>query len=137
MREARLLERIKLREKEPHLRGSDDPGKVVDSILDHLNNILNTRRGNVPIADDYGIPDFTEFLHYYPESLREFERAIRQSITKFEPRLKAVRVTFTPQEEDMFTVRFQISAKLVMTPNAAPILFDSRLDTDGKIRVRS
>lgn len=137
MREARLLERIRLRERSPHLRDSDDPGKVVDSIINHLNHILNTRRGNVPIAEDYGIPDFTEFLHYYPESLREFERAIRQSITQYEPRLKSVRVAFTPQDEDLFTVRFQISARLATTPNASPVLFESRLDNDGKISVRT
>ena len=114
MREARLLERIRLREKNPHRREIDDSGQMIDSVLDHLTRIFNTRRGNVPIAEDYGIPDYTEFLHNFPDSLRDLERAIKQTIIQYEPRLKTVRVSFIPRDEDVFTVKFQISARLVM-----------------------
>ena len=110
---------------------------MVDSILAHLHHILNTRRGNVPIADDYGIPDFTEFLSHYPESLREFERAIRQTISKYEPRLKAVRVSFVPREDDQFVVRFQIAARLTTDTGREPVLFESILDSDGQISLKA
>jgi type VI secretion system protein len=136
MREARLLERIRLREKNPHRRESEGPGRVIDSVLDHLTRIFNTRRGNVPIADDYGIPDYTEFLHNYPESLRDFERAIKQTIVQYEPRLKTVRVSFIPQDNDVFTVKFQISARLVSTADNTSVLFESHLDTSGKISIK-
>lgn len=136
MREARLLERIRLREKNPHRRESEDPGQVIDSVLDHLTRIFNTRRGNVPIADDYGIPDYTEFLYNYPDSLRDFERAIKQTIIQYEPRLKAVRVSFIPQDKDIFTVKFQISAKLVSAASNTSVLFESHLDTGGKISIK-
>jgi len=137
VREERLLERLRRREKEPWRREREDPGLVVDSVLAHLHHILNTRRGNVPIAGDYGIPDFTEFLSHYPESLREFERAIRQTIGKYEPRLKSVRVSFVPREDDQFVVRFQISARLVTGSSGEPVLFESILDSDGKISLRA
>lgn len=136
MREARLLERIRLREKEPHRRDHEDPARVIDSVIAHLGQILNTRRGNVPIASDYGIPDYTELLHHYPESLREFERAIRQTILHYEPRLKAIRVNFIPHEEDPFSVRFQINAKLTTSSGTTAVLFESLLDTDGRFSVR-
>jgi type VI secretion system protein len=136
MREARLLERIRLREKNPHRRESEDLGLVIDSVLDHLTRIFNTRRGNVPIAEDYGIPDYTEFLHNYPDSLRDFERAIKQTIIQYEPRLKAVRVSFLPQDKDVFTVKFQISAKLASTASNSSVLFESHLDTGGKISIK-
>jgi type VI secretion system protein len=136
MREARLLERIRLREKYPHRRESEDPGRVIDSVVDHLSRIFNTRRGNVPIAEDYGIPDYTEFLDNYPESLRDFEKAIKQTIIQYEPRLKTVRVSFIPQDNDVFIVKFQISARLVSTAGNASVLFESHLDTSGKISIK-
>lgn len=136
MREARLLERIRLKEQDPLRRESDNPSKIIDSIGDHLKQILNTRQGNVPISNEYGTPDFTEFLTDYPQSLRGFERAIRQTITQFEPRLRAVRVTFIPQEEDRLAVKFQIIAKLAAADSNTSVLFESLLDSDGKIRVK-
>ena len=33
----------------------------VDSILEHLRNILNSRHGSVMIAENYGMPDLTNF----------------------------------------------------------------------------
>jgi type VI secretion system protein len=136
MREARLLERIRLREKNPHRRENEGPGRVIDSVLDHLTRIFNTRQGNVPIAEDYGVPDYTEFLHNYPDSLRDFERAIKQTIIQYEPRLKTIRVSFIPQDKDIFTVKFQISAKLVTAASNTSVLFESHLDSGGKISIK-
>jgi type VI secretion system protein len=136
MREARLLERIRLREKNPHRRENEGPGRVIDSVLDHLTRIFNTRQGNVPIAEEYGVPDYTEFLHNYPDSLRDFERAIKQTIIQYEPRLKTIRVSFIPQDKDIFTVKFQISAKLVTAASNTSVLFESHLDSGGKISIK-
>jgi len=136
MREARLLERIRQREQDPLRRESEDPSKVIDSVQEHLRQILNTRQGNVLIAEEYGTPDFTEFLTEYPQSLRGFERAIRQTIMQYEPRLRAVRVVFTPQEEDRLAVKFQIFAKLAESGTNTSVLFESILDSDGQISIK-
>lgn len=136
MREARLLERIRLKERDPLRRESEDPSRVIDSIQEHLLQILNTRQGNVLIAEEYGTPDFTEFLTDYPQSLRGFERAIRQTIMQFEPRLRAVRVAFTPQEENRLVVKFQIFAKLASSDSKRSVLFESFLDSDGQITIK-
>jgi len=90
MREDRLIERIRLREKEPARSATEDPKKVMVSVLRHLQKILNTRRGGVPIADDYGVPDFTDFMRVYPDALREVEKSIQNTIQKYEPRLTTV-----------------------------------------------
>jgi len=136
MEEARLLERIRLREKNPLRRETQDASQVIDSLLNHLTRILNTRRGNVLIAEDYGIPDYTELLQNFPESLRDVERAIRQTITQYEPRLKAVRVSFMPQENNVLSLTFQISAKLVSTTSNTSVLFETQFDSGGKISVK-
>jgi type VI secretion system protein len=135
MREERLLERIRVWKKEPARREREDVRRISDSILYHLQRILNTRRGNVPIAEDYGIPDFTELLYSYPESVRDIEKSIRQTIQKYEPRLKAVRVNFIPPEEDVLSLRFQIIAQLATDLDKVPVLFETVVDSDGKIKV--
>ena len=137
MREDRLLKRISAWKKEPHRRTSEDPKRIIDSVLEHLQQILNTRQGSVPIGEDYGVPDFTDLLHAYPDSVRDFERSIRQTIQKYEPRLTAVRVRFIPQVEELLSLRFQIFARLDTDEKKEPVVFESIVDTDGKIIIRS
>ena len=136
MREERLLERIRSWEKEPDRREREDPAKITESVLGHLRRILNTRRGSVPIAEDYGVPDFTDFLHDYPESVRDIERSIKQIIQKYEPRLKSIRVSFIPQNDDIFSVSFQIVGRLATEDERVPVLFESFIGTDGRINVK-
>ncbi len=136
MREDRLLDRVRRLEKDPTRSSGQDARRVVDSILSHLQRILNTRQGSAQIADDFGIPDFTGLLHSIPESLRDIERAIRTVIQKYEPRLRAVRVSFIPNEDDALSLRFQIVARLATGDENNPVIFESMVDSDGKIRIR-
>jgi type VI secretion system protein len=135
MREDRLLERIRTHEREPGRRATEDPEKIISSVLKHLQKILNTRQGDVPIAEDYGVPDITSFRHTVPFSLREIEKSIRRTIEKYEPRLKGVRVKFMPQEKDRLTVSFQIHARLVLEGQKEPVMFRSQIDSYGKIKM--
>jgi type VI secretion system protein len=135
MREERLLERLRIWDREPERRAKNDPKKIVDSVIRHLQKILNTRQGNVPIAEDYGVPDFTDFLHSYPESLREIEKAIRQTIQKYEPRLRAVRVHFIPQDDDVLSLRFQIMARLAIDEGKTPVFIETLVDSEGKVNI--
>jgi type VI secretion system protein len=77
MREERLLERLGSLEQQPLRRERNQHGRLVESILAHLHCILNTRHGGVPIAPEYGVPDFLNFLQRYPDSVREIECSIR------------------------------------------------------------
>ena len=135
MREARLLERIRTWERDPARREREDPRRVIDSVLKHLHRILNTKQGNVPIAEDYGVPDFTDLLYSYPESVRDIERTIRSAIQKYEPRLKAVKVTFIPQDADLLSLRFQIAARL-SSESKTQVFFETVVDSDGKIEIK-
>lgn len=134
--EERLLERLRSWEREPLRRERAGQGHLVDSILAHLRCILNTRQGGVPIAADYGVPDFLAFLQDYPDSVREIERSISQAILSYEPRLDGVQVSFLPQEDDLLALRFQVLGQL-RGASRALVRFETRVDTDGKISVRS
>ena len=136
MREERLLERIRSRKKEPERRAFSSMNRTTRSVLEHLMRILNTWQGNVPIAPDYGIPDFIDLLQTYPESVRDIERSMRLVITKYEPRLSGVRVNFLPSDEDSLRLRFQINARVIQDQNKTPIYIQTEIDSDGKVNVR-
>ena len=108
----RLLDRIRSSEDAAVQRAGDTDRRCQASVLSHLQRILNTRRGNVPIAEDYGIPDFVDFLQNYPESVHKIEQDIKAAIDKFEPRLGQVLVTHVPDVDEGLSLRFQIVASL-------------------------
>ena len=135
MEDERLLERIRAVERNPSRREGRDNGRLIQSVLSHLERILNTRQGSVPIAEDYGVPDFTDLPGSSPsESTHGIERSLRQIIQKYEHRLTAVRVSFMPQEEDILSLRFRITGKLAVEEDV-PIAFNTVIGTDGKINV--
>ena len=109
---------------------------MIDSIIRHLERILNTRQGSVQIADDYGIPDFTDTSSGFSDAIRDLERTIRNTIQKYEPRLKSVRVKFVPQEETTLAVSFQIVGQLNLEEGKNPITFQSVMDSDGKFTIK-
>ena len=135
MQENRLLRRIAAWNRDPTHRGKVDPKRTLDSVREYLQKILNTRQGSVPLGEDFGLPDFVEMLRDYPESVREFERTIRATIQKYEPRLKTVKVRLLQNEDDPLTLRFQIAAKLVSPEHRMPVMLESVVDQDGKVSI--
>ena len=134
MREERLLERIRTWENEPRRRSMGEYRRQVDSIVAHVQRILNTRQGNVPVSCDYGIPDLTDFMISYPDSVTEIEKSIQKAIELYEPRLKSTKVVFLPQEEDMLCLRFQITGQIAAEAGKN-ILIETIVDSDGRIRL--
>ena len=93
--------------------------------------------GDVPIADDYGVPELTNFLYAYPDSVREIESSIQQAIEKYEPRLSGIKVEFSPQEDDVSCLRFRIDAQLAAeSGNSIMIGIGTIVDTDGKVHLK-
>jgi type VI secretion system protein len=136
MREERLIDRIRLREQQPDRSTTEDPKKIISSVLRYLQKVLNTRQGGVQIADDFGMPDLTDYMRGYPASLRDVEKSLRQTIIKYEPRLKSVRVKFVPQEENVLSLNFQVVARLVGDYPDQPVVFESQVGSDGRINIR-
>ncbi|MHC1697158.1 MAG: type VI secretion system baseplate subunit TssE [Geobacteraceae bacterium] len=135
MQEQRLTERIRSQEREPMRRGGENRNRFIDSIIAHVQRILNTRQGNVLIAEDYGVPDFLDFLQSFPDSVCQIEASIRNAIYRYEPRLSGASVAFIPREDDDLTLRFQIIANLAMTEERQ-VFLETIVDTDGRVCVR-
>ena len=136
MREERLTERIRSWKQAPERRGGQDPKRMIDSIIRHLERMLNTRQGSVLIADDYGVPDFTDSGSGFSDTIRDLERTLRATIQKYEPRLESLRVKFIPSEGNTLAVNFQITGRVILEDKKNPVTFQSSMDSDGKFSIR-
>ena len=82
-REQTLLERLADPRVDRPLTITENTQQLADSILRHLQKMLNTRQGHVLTQPEYGIPDVTEFIQTLPDMVNEVRSAIRNSIEKF------------------------------------------------------
>lgn len=135
-RERTLLERIADPRADEPLTIVENTQQLADSILRHLQKMLNTRQGHVLIQPEYGMPDITEFVHSMPGSLKKVQSAIRNSIEKFEPRLRNVDISYVPAEDDKLSLRFEITAELVTDKEDASVWFETAVFSDGHIKIK-
>jgi type VI secretion system protein len=134
LRERSLLERLADPRPDAVRTTQQNERQIVASVLDHLTKMLNTRRGNAPVAADYGIPDIVDLVHSFPDAIRIMEQAIRATIDKYEPRLTNVRVRHSGVEDDVFCLHFEVTATLV---SGYSVWFETRLESNGEVEVRT
>lgn len=137
MFEERLLDRI------AHLEGrhagAPEGGlnQAIDSVIRHLQRMLNTRVGSVPIADDFGVPDMTSLQgEDFADTAGGMAQVIRRFIARYEPRLDKVRVSIEPEGKDVLSLRFKLEAVLVRN-NQAPVIFETVVASSGRVEVNS
>lgn len=110
----------------------------VDSILEHLRNILNSRHGSVMIADNYGMPDLTNFPgENLGASVKELEKIMKSTVEKYEPRLTNVRISYDPESSSGFSLKFGLSAEVsaAYSSKRSPIFFETVITSDGFVKV--
>jgi type VI secretion system protein len=132
--EKRLLERI--------LTGDDrtrielDPSAVLQDVLDHLRELFNVRAGSVPTRPDYGMPDFNDVVHEFPDALATLRAAIQRQIVLFEPRLREVGVRHVPTPERPLGLVFSVTALLALPGREHRVTVETEVSEDGIIRLR-
>jgi type VI secretion system protein len=104
-----------------------------DAVIEHLRVLLNTRRGEAPTVPGYGVPDFSDVVHSFPNGIQSLQKAIRETIMEFEPRLKSVQVRHVLNEEDVLTLRFEITGRLAEGNRLLKL--QTRVQAGGKINV--
>ena len=139
MSDESLLERIRRLESEPEGSETQIVSRRSRSVLNHLQRMLNTRQGSVPIAQDYGLPDLTNFPE---ESLqgtaKNIERALSQVLMKYEPRLAKVRIQFETKAGQNLILRFRLEAEMIdprEPGKSIPIAFETLVSPGGMISV--
>lgn len=116
-----------------------DPMRVrvdeLESIVEHLRGLLNTRQGESPTVPDFGVVDFTDLVHNFPESIQVLQRSIRATILQYEPRLKNVVVQHV-RDEEVLTLKFQITAQLAAKNAKGAVRFETQLRAGGHMSVK-
>jgi len=137
MYEERLLERIAGLEDPSGRKRGTEASRAVDSVIRHLQRMMNTRQGSVPIAEDYGVPDMTNFpAQDLAGAGKDIAGAIRDFIRTYEPRLGKVQVVFEQRDENRLSLRFRLEGILVREKKM-PVLFETVVDADGRVSVMS
>ncbi len=132
-----LLERIRNLDKRLEEISDQESQGSLYSILQHLRKILNTRQGSVLIADDYGMPDLTNFPgENLSEAAEELEEIMKTIIQRYEPRLTNVKINFEPEINDYSTLRFKLNAEIVTREDTrTPVVFETVVTSEGMVRV--
>jgi type VI secretion system protein len=107
------------------------------AVTTHLARMLNTRQGSCLTCPDYGLIEVSEVLYDFPDAIGIMQRAIKNSIQQYEPRLKNVQVRHIKSEDpaDM-TLQFEISAQLNLPDGRRQSLrFSTAVDQSGNVKV--
>jgi len=113
--------------------------RVIDdreSILNHLKVLLNARQGGSPCAEAFGIPDFADIVHSFPVAIQVIQRAIKDTILKFEPRLTQVNVRHVPSENPL-TLRYEITGQSARGNHRGPLKLTTQISAGGHVDVES
>jgi type VI secretion system protein len=105
---------------------------LVQSVQDHLARLLNARQGVLSHLPDYGLPDITEIYGDLPYTVGDLRSAIEQCITKYEPRIKQVKVISLPDDRAKGVVILEIQATLL---NGYKARYKTYLKSEGDAKV--
>ena len=132
----RLLERIREMARPRDDQKPPDADNLQQSILKHLNKMLNTRQGSTVIAPDYGVPDFSH-LTTQPNAanLAIIEKTLHDVVTRYEPRLQNVAVQFAQDPDDPLKMSFQLTGE-VADMEDTQITFQTVLTHQGRISIQ-
>jgi type VI secretion system protein len=131
-----LLERLSKPKAENLRTITDNPQERQRSILQNLQRILNTRTGHALAQMDLGTPSPGELALASSDGIGGALRMMRQAIEKYEPRLRSVEITQIQLQDEVLTMRFQITASIVNARGGGSIRFDTLIDPSGRIKLQ-
>lgn len=79
--------------------------------MGNLRALLNTREGDSPAIPEFGVLDLSDLVHNFPDASQYVQKSIRDTIVRYEPRLRNVRVRAVPSD-DPLKLAFEISARV-------------------------
>jgi type VI secretion system protein ImpF len=113
-------------------------GQAKASVARDLENILNTKRTVLVLPNSckelnsslfvYGLQDFTAQNPKSAMVRQLLRQQIERAISRFEPRVRNVKVNFEISMQNERTLGFRISGLLVVDPVTEPVTFDTYFD---------
>src|ERR1700733_11740833 len=103
------------------------PEQMLAAVKRDLEELLNTHQTNQDLPPEweqlrsslltYGVPDLVSVSVNTASDKEEVAKIIEGVVTRWEPRLRNIRVIFTATEEDVRSLRFNIDAQLNVDPS--------------------
>ncbi|NYT85128.1 type VI secretion system baseplate subunit TssE [Pollutimonas harenae] len=137
MNECRLLEHISSLGAEGG-RGQNSRSEIlVNSILEHLRRILNTRQGSVPVDPEFGVPDFTNLAGSFSTGTTDqIVQDMSRMIQRYEPRLRQPQIVFTANRDEVLTLAFSISGTVNVDDREVPVRLTTQVAANGRVSLR-
>jgi type VI secretion system protein ImpF len=136
----RLIDQEPGLSKEPVQNRYSNLSQIKASVIRDLENLFNTKRQILPVPSAYkevntslfiyGLNDFTSENPKSNSVRQQLRQDIEKTITCFEPRLKNVTVHFEKPAQNERSLKFRITALLVIDPISEPITFDTYFDVN-------
>ena len=107
---------------------------LTQSIVAHLQRILNTRQGSVPIDNEFGVPDFTNLVGSFAvgQTTQIIENMTRM-IARYEPRLKSPRIQVVEGAQEVLSLSFSLEGLVAIDNRDIPIHLATRVSSDGHV----
>ena len=111
------------------IHGPTSAASTKAEIIQHLQSLCTTRRGEMVVAPRYGIDDVTILFHEMPGGMEEIRLQLEETIRLYEPRLTNVRVANLSSAESDLLLRFDIRAAAVFEGRLLPVRFTAAIDS--------
>ena len=107
---------------------------LTQSIVAHLQRILNTRQGSVPIDNEFGVPDFTNLAGSFAvgQTTQIIENMTRM-IARYEPRLKSPRIQVVEGAQEVLSLSFSLEGLVAIDNRDIPSHLATRVSSDGHV----
>lgn len=97
--------------------------RYLNSIVENLNNVLNTKKEFGSILSDMGIRDLNEFRSR-DDILSVVMEEVRQNIEQYEPRVELVDIVAQPTDS-IFVLSFKIECIVRKDARSLQLVFDT------------
>jgi len=91
---------------------------------------------NAAAQPDLGMPSPAEITRGGEGGVERIIRGLRACVEKYEPRLAGIDVVQVESENDLLTLRFQVTARIASSKDETYISFDTLVDPSGRIKVQ-
>lgn len=137
MDERRLLERISSLDANDGSAHITRAETLVSSILGHLQRILNTRQGSVPIDASFGVPDFTNLAGSFSTGTTDqIIQDMSRMIQRYEPRLRQPKIMFSSSQDEVLSLAFSISGMVNIDNHDIAVRLTSRVAANGQVSLQ-
>jgi type VI secretion system protein len=130
----RIIERISFWKEGAERNRLSRYESVSSSIRAHLSRILTTRKGSVPISDEYGVPDFSNIAGSFESGSNvEIVQAILEAVIRFEPRLVNPKVRSFEDTTELSALRIEISGEIKVNEQRTALQIPALVRANGEV----